>query len=158
MPREYIHRRRVEFHETDLAGIVHFSNFFRYMEAAESEFLRHLGLSIHEASETGTVGWPRGEVSCRFTAPLRFGDEFEVHLSVARISARTITYQCVFHRLEVDRTTEAASGTSTAIHVEIEASGKQLKTTMIPVRIRERIEAYFEIKTEDSASPASQTG
>ena len=32
--------RRVEFHETDMAGIVHFSNFFRYMEFAEVEFLR----------------------------------------------------------------------------------------------------------------------
>ena len=32
--------RRVEFGDTDLAGIMHFSNFFRFMEAAETDFLR----------------------------------------------------------------------------------------------------------------------
>ena len=47
MAHEYRYRRRVEFSETDLAGIVHFSNYFRYMEAAEHEFFRSLGLSIH---------------------------------------------------------------------------------------------------------------
>ena len=32
--------RRVEFGDTDMAGMVHFANFFRFMEAAEVEFLR----------------------------------------------------------------------------------------------------------------------
>ena len=32
--------RRIEFGDTDMAGIVHFANFFRFMEAAECEFLR----------------------------------------------------------------------------------------------------------------------
>ena len=38
--------RRVEFCDTDMAGIVHFANFFRWMESAEVEFLRSLGLSV----------------------------------------------------------------------------------------------------------------
>ena len=36
--------RRVEFVDTDMAGIVHFSNFFRWMESAEVEFLRARGV------------------------------------------------------------------------------------------------------------------
>ena len=32
--------RLVEFGDTDMAGIVHFANFFRYMESAEHAFLR----------------------------------------------------------------------------------------------------------------------
>ena len=39
-------KRRIEFCDTDMAGIVHFSNFFRYMEAAECELLRTRGLSV----------------------------------------------------------------------------------------------------------------
>ena len=39
--------REVEFSDTDMAGIMHFSNFFRFMEAAEHAFFRSLGLSIH---------------------------------------------------------------------------------------------------------------
>ena len=46
MPYEQRIRRRVEFSETDMAGIVHYSNFFRYMEAAEHEFFRALGFSV----------------------------------------------------------------------------------------------------------------
>ena len=38
--------RRVEFGDTDLAGIMHFANFFRFMEAAETDFLRQRGLSV----------------------------------------------------------------------------------------------------------------
>ena len=38
--------RRVEFGDTDMAGIAHFANFFRYMEAAETDFLLARGLSV----------------------------------------------------------------------------------------------------------------
>jgi len=38
MPYEFKHTRRVEFAETDMAGIVHFSNFFRMMESTEHAY------------------------------------------------------------------------------------------------------------------------
>src|SRR5213078_989612 len=46
MPAVFRTTRRVEFADTDMAGIVHFANFFRYMESAEHEFLRSHGLSV----------------------------------------------------------------------------------------------------------------
>ena len=46
MAYEFKAIRRVEFAETDMAGIVHYSNFFRYMETAEHGFFRSLGLSV----------------------------------------------------------------------------------------------------------------
>jgi len=54
---EYRLRRRVQFYETDAAGIVHFSWFFRYMEEAEHALWREAGLSI--APIVADVGWPR---------------------------------------------------------------------------------------------------
>ena len=44
---DFTHQRQVEFAETDMAGIVHFANFFRWMESAEHAFLRSLGHSVH---------------------------------------------------------------------------------------------------------------
>ena len=38
--------RRVEFVDTDMAGIVDFSNFFRYMEASVVSFLQSLSLYV----------------------------------------------------------------------------------------------------------------
>ena len=39
--------RLVEFYETDLAGIAHFSNFYRWMESAEHAFKRERGMILH---------------------------------------------------------------------------------------------------------------
>ena len=51
--------RRVEFGDTDMAGIVHFSNFFRYMESAETAFLRARGLSVAWRDGGVRYGFPR---------------------------------------------------------------------------------------------------
>jgi acyl-CoA thioester hydrolase len=90
---EYRLRRRVQFYETDAAGIVHFSWFFRYMEEAEHALWRAAGISIHPPQSE--IGWPRVGASCEFRRPLRFEDEFEVQLRVAEITRRTMRYACV---------------------------------------------------------------
>ena len=92
MTPTHISRRRVEFFETDLAGIVHFANYYRYMEMAEHEFFRSLGLKIHGTLPDGTVfGWPRVSASCSFHAPARYDEEIEVRLTVLRRTARSLT-------------------------------------------------------------------
>lgn len=83
-------RRRVQFSETDVAGIVHFSNFFRYFEDAEHALWREAGLCIHP--ERSDVGWPRVMASCEFHRPLKFEQEFEITVRISEISKRTITY------------------------------------------------------------------
>ncbi len=60
MPQAFTTRRFVEFVDTDMAGIVHFSAFFRYMEAAEHELLRSLGLSVHtKLADDLVISFPR---------------------------------------------------------------------------------------------------
>lgn len=49
-PKGFHWRRRVEFAETDMAGIAHFSSFIIYMEQAEHALLRSLGTSVFEAA------------------------------------------------------------------------------------------------------------
>jgi len=64
--------RRVEFSETDMAGIVHYSNFFRYMETAEQGYFRLLGYSVVMNHSATPVGWPRVHAECDYSRPLRF--------------------------------------------------------------------------------------
>ena len=59
----------MQFYETDAAGIVHFSWFFRYMEEAEHAMWREAGLSIHP--EPSSIGWPRVAASCEFYRALK---------------------------------------------------------------------------------------
>ena len=88
--------RRVQFHETDAAGLVHFSCFFRYMEEAEHALWRAAGLSIHPPSSD--IGWPRRAASFEYHRALRFEDEFEVHIRVTAVEERSIRYRCVLSR------------------------------------------------------------
>jgi YbgC/YbaW family acyl-CoA thioester hydrolase len=96
MPSEYRLRRRVQFYETDLAGMVHFSWYFRYMEEAEHALWRDAGISI--APPEDTIRFPRVSASCDFRAPLRFEDEFDVRIRVAAIGSRTMQYACTIVR------------------------------------------------------------
>src|SRR5262249_59491200 len=106
-------RRRVQFYETDLAGIVHFSWFFRYMEEAEHALWRDAGLSIAKAGEE--QGFPRLAAHCDFHAPLRFEDEFEVWIRVAAVGRRTMRYAFLVTRggaRSATGTTTIACGTT----------------------------------------------
>src|SRR5512134_619534 len=99
MAHEFTLTRRVEFSETDQAGIMHFSNFFRFMETAEHAFLRSLGFSAVLSRNGLNACLPRVHVECDYLAPLRFEDEVLVHLLVERKGERSLTYQFCFYRL-----------------------------------------------------------
>ena len=90
--------RTVEFCETDMAGIVHFSNFYKWMEQAEHEFFRSLGLTIVNPQPDGsTIGWPRVSANCRFESPAKYEDEISITLSVQRIGVKSLTYDARFN-------------------------------------------------------------
>ncbi len=131
---EFTTTRRVEFSETDAAGIVHFANFYRYMEYAEHAFFRSLGRSIvdHDLD----VGWPRVHSHCDFKKPLKFEDEVEIHLLVSAKTSKSITYQ--FH-FRVDGT-EVARGGFTVVCVRRTEAG-EMKSASIPPEIAALIEA-----------------
>ena len=96
MPDRYYTQRRIEFADTDMAGIAHFSRFFIFMEAAEHEYWRHLGLSVHMQHDGDVISWPRAGASCDYRRPARFEDELDIHLQIERQGGKTLTYQFDF--------------------------------------------------------------
>ena len=102
MPYEYYTKRRIEFSDTDMAGIVHFSRFFVFMETAEHEFLRSLGTSVTTELNGDIVSWPRLAASCEYLNPAKFEDELDIHLTVRRKGTKSITYQFVFTKDDVE--------------------------------------------------------
>ena len=101
MAIEFSITRRVEFSETDLAGIMHFTNFYRWMEICEHEFLRSVGLSVDMEDENGRFGWPRVKTSCRFKRPLRFEEQVEVKLIVTEIKCENLNFLSWFVSLNL---------------------------------------------------------
>ena len=98
MPSEFTITRQVEFHETDMAGIMHFSNFFKWMECCEAAFYRSLDLPLISFVPGQVVGWPRVNVSCQYLSPLRFNDSAEVKLYVKKVGTRSVTYVFQFRQ------------------------------------------------------------
>ena len=76
-----------------MAGIVHFSKYFCYIEFAEHEFFRKLGFSVAQKYEDLQYGWPRVKVAAEFLSPLRFEDELEIRLRLNKVSTRSIDYE-----------------------------------------------------------------
>src|ERR687885_609494 len=92
--------RLVEFGDTDMAGIVHFATFFRYMEAAEHAFLRARGLSVVMEWEGEPIGFPRVSAACDYLSPARFQDVLDVTVAVERLGRSSITYAFEFFKGE----------------------------------------------------------
>ena len=87
--------RRVEFRDTDMAGIMHFSAFFTTLESVEHEFLRSLGLSVVMEDDGGPLGWPRVSASCDFRGAVKFEDVIDIDLTIARLGEKSVTYSFI---------------------------------------------------------------
>ena len=139
MPGEFSLLRTVEFSETDAAGIVHYSNFFRYMEAAEHAFFRSIGFSVLSRPGQPQVGWPRVHASCDYHRPLRFEDQVEIRLRVVEKRSKALTYAFHFRRLNGPAPEEVARGRLTVVCVMHLPDGT-MKATAIPPGIADRIQ------------------
>jgi acyl-CoA thioester hydrolase len=131
--------RQVEFSDTDMAGIMHYSNFFRFMESAEHAFFRSLGLSIHTVNPE-PLGWPRVHADCDFRFPLRFEDSVEVRLLVREKREKSLLYSFVFRKLNADPPQEVARGTLAVVCVKRDPITQQMKGVAIPKAIADLIE------------------
>ena len=155
MPFEFKLIRRIEFADTDMAGIAHFANFFRMMEATEHAFFRSLGFSIHGHDAGTTTGWPRVSATCDYRAPLRFEDEVEIHLLVAEVRTRSIRYHFIFRKVS-DRL-EVARGTLAAVCATVEKATGKLVPLPLPEKIRAQIVPAPPELLTSSGSPVSAT-
>ena len=134
MSSEFRMTRRVQFAETDLAGVLHFANYFRYMEEIEHAFWRSVGLSVITCDSGRSISWPRVAVHCSYRAPAHFEDELELVLALTKIGRRSLEFEVDFFR----GSERLAEGRYTAVCCEM--SGGAFKTIAVPEEIRRVLE------------------
>lgn len=130
---EFSIKHRVQFSETDMAGVVHFANYFRWMEMVEHAFFRSLGLSVMMTHEAVDIGWPRIACSCEYHGPARFEDEITLKLRVTNVGGKSLSYEVDF--LKGD--TLLAKGKLTSVCVSLQ--GATFKAIAIPQAMREKL-------------------
>ena len=126
----FTYSRIVQFAETDLAGIAHFANFFRWMEEAEHAYFRSVGLSVRTEYQEMEIGWPRVSTSCEFFAPARFEDQLQMAVRIAKMGEKSISWEIEFSR---DGTRLALGKATTVCCIW---SNEGLKSIAIPPEIR----------------------
>lgn len=141
MAHQYTLTRQVEFADTDMAGIMHFANFFRFMEAAEHAFFRSIGLSVHGRFGGRLIGWPRVDARCAFSRPLRFEDVVEVQMLVREKRSKSLRCEYVFRKTEDRTPVEVARGEMTLVCTELDERSGTMKAIPIPDAIDALIEA-----------------
>ncbi len=139
-------QRRVEFCETDAAGIAHFSSFLCYMEQAEHEFLRSLGVSvIQPMSDGGHLSWPRVKVECNYAQPARFEDVLKILVQIGRLGTKSVTYQFTFFS-SADNL--VARGEVVAVCCRVKNHGESIESTEIPQELRTSMSQYLREQAE----------
>jgi YbgC/YbaW family acyl-CoA thioester hydrolase len=139
MAYEFQLTRRIEFSETDMAGIMHFSNFFRFMEAAEHAFFRSLGFSVVLSRSGFEVHLPRVHAECDYLAPVRFEDELLIHLLVEKKGTRSLGYRFRFFRMDGAVRQEIARGRLVVVSTEVNEDGT-MKTVSLPKALADKID------------------
>ena len=120
MPAPFHTTRLVEFADTDMAGITHFASFYRYMESAEHELLRSLGLSVYSEIDGVPITFPRVAASCEFHSPARCEDVLDIDVTIARVGTKSVTYGFAFS----DKGRSVATGKMTSVCCRVPHGGE----------------------------------
>ncbi len=132
--------RRVEFRDTDAAGIVHFSVFFAYMEQAEHDFWRSLGTSVVHRTGDATLSWPRVSAECDYKVAIKFEQIIRIQVRVLKIGTKSLQFGFCFFR----DNEQIATGKITTVCCEV-GEGRKLNSVTIPEEIRSLVEPFLEI-------------
>lgn len=154
--RAFSTTRRVEFRDTDAAGIVHFSAFFPMMESAEHELLRSLGIPVMPprhltSSQSASLGqqnhdavpcvtWPRVSAKCDYRSAARFEDVLMIDVLVSKLGTSSVEYSFRFHRSDSSGDEVIAVGSIVAVCCRLDDSG--LAKMPISVAHREKLQAH----------------
>ncbi len=141
MACDFVLQRELAFHETDMAGIAHFSNFFRWMEMAEHAFLSELGIAPVVQDGEMFWGWPRVRASCEYHSPIRFGDRFDCHLFVKEIKQKAVVYFFRFRKIDPDGlVTALAKGEMTSVYAGFDVPARSMRALDLQTALLEKIE------------------
>ncbi|MDL2232691.1 acyl-CoA thioesterase [Ruminococcaceae bacterium OttesenSCG-928-L11] len=107
------------YHETDKMGIIHHSNYIRWLEEARIDFMDQIGFGYKRTEDEGIM-IPVLSVSCRYHSMVRFGDTVAIYMAITELTGARMTI--------VYRILDAASGelrtTGESSHCFLGASGR----------------------------------
>jgi YbgC/YbaW family acyl-CoA thioester hydrolase len=102
--RTFTTRVRVQWADIDIAGIMYFSAYWRYVERAEMEFFRELGLPYDRIFDQFDIWLARVHAEADYHAPALMDDWLNLRTHIERVGASSLTWKTVVFN---ERTGEA---------------------------------------------------
>ncbi|MFN4045791.1 MAG: acyl-CoA thioesterase [Acidilobaceae archaeon] len=127
----FSYRSRAYWSETDAAGIVHFSNFFRYCERAEEEFFKSILGGFPGLLDKHGVIVPRVRASCSYSSPIFPHDDFRVDIVDIVLGRKSISYKFEVYNESKGNTKSAECEVTVAI-----VNPSIMKSVEIPEALR----------------------
>ena len=93
------YQHKVQYYETDRMGIVHHSNYVRWMEEARMDCLRQLGCSYEKLEEMGIIS-PVTSVECKYKLTTTFAEVIDIEVEVAEFKGVKLKLKYVMRRGE----------------------------------------------------------
>ena len=81
---------RVYFEDTDVAGIVYYANYLRFIERARSDMLRLIGVDQRDALEGGEGVYVVAELAVKYRSPAKLADELVVATEIDEVRAASV--------------------------------------------------------------------
>lgn len=128
--------RKIAYYETDQMGVVHHSNYIRWMEEARLDFFEQAGLPYSEIEKRGII-IPVLSASCKYQYAMRFGQRFEVTMRFPAFTG------VKFHVLYEIRNPETGK-----LHATGESSHGFVSRDMIPIRLKKEHPDVYEIMSK----------
>ena len=87
----HIYKRRANYYETDMMGIVHHSNHIRYFEEARLDYMKSFGCDVLEMEKEGII-IPNVDAYAKYYIPVRFGEEVDIEVSLTTFNGIKMEY------------------------------------------------------------------
>ena len=107
----FTYSRKAQYHETDSMGIIHHSNYVKWMEEARIAYMESLGFGYEKVEKLGIIS-PVASVSVSYKTPVHFNETVDITVSLTRYSGviQEIAYTIT------NTTTGELSATATSKH------------------------------------------
>ena len=131
----YTHAVRVAYVDTDAAGVVHHSQYFRYLEQGRVELMRAVGVDYLTFERTRGLALPVVEARLRYRAPARFDDRLALETWLTEGSRAKLVFASVLRRAADDAVLHEASVTLACVTMPAGT------ICSVPTDLRERLGA-----------------
>ena len=112
---------RVYFEDTDVAGIVYYANYLKFMERARSDMLRAADIDQRAVLEAGLGVYVVTEAHVRYRRPARLDDELQVLSAVRDVRAAS----CIIHQRVMRGSETLTDAMITAAFLSLEGRPKR---------------------------------